>query len=646
MKPLLLCLEPRPAPRPVAPTLWACDCEERRIRSAVASSIGASDAAACAKAGLPKPSACNRSGASTWSCRIVRTKIVRRKNGSHRRLFTDKNREMADRASPPAEAILALTLRDPAEPIGLGEIRAATEALEQLVSKSLCQPRAVLLQSSPASIGNVAGPSSPRTSPVECLRLLAEVWRHPTLRGVVSQRFLTQELGALIRLIHEDAAAPLPGTRQVADGSLPPLEQPGKKHVGAATRPTSAASSVGATGDAEAFSGAAGGGCQPRDGARALGADAGACAGGAAISDAEWARERLACLLADELLVPLLESLIPLVRSADAPPWMRQHAARCLSEAVQRQGGAHALLLCLQDGGERQAASTPAGGGSAAQPALALAVALLSTPPHGTPADDYFRGMGAQAAELLGTPMQGRESGEAGAHYLRSAGAQLCGAIATRHPDLARRWLLAPLLAPLLHRSAAASRDSCAAGGSGDASAPEAARRLHALLCAAPPPPRLCDALVACGALTALLAPAPQRQRTAAREALSRLLLGATDPALALEAVLLEAAQGSAAHTRTDLLRRLRAEIRPPSLRPVAASLVVRLLRRAILATGAAEGTPAPQDLEWLHTCMVTARIPMPASRIAYAIPCQSRACCCLRHPAPATIPPPCTRSP
>lgn len=520
-------------------------------------------------------------------------------------------------ASPlSAEAVLALALRDPAEPIALGEVRAAAETLEKMVTNSLCEPRAVHHHpaSPPAAIiSDAAGRPSPRTSPVECLRLLAEVWRHPILRGVVSQRFLTQELGALIRVTHEaNASAVLaPGTRPVADRCPFPLEQPGEERMGVAAGPTPAADPDAATGEADAASGAAGCNTQPRD--RNAPSDAGADGGSsdAAISDAKWARGRLSCLLANELLIPLLEALVPLVRSADGPPWLRGHASRCLCDAVQRQGGAEALLLCLQD--SSGAAGGVGHGTEGAQPTVPLAVRLLSTLPRGARADDYFRGMGAQAAELLLHGAATQKSREAGAvaHYLRGAGAQLCAAIASSHPEAARRWLLAPMLAPLLPRAGAGS--PCSRDASALDAPAEAMQRLHALLCAAPPPPRLCDALLASGALTALLAPAAQSERMAGREALSRLLLGATDPAAALEALLLDAPRLSAsppAHTGAsmDLLRRVRAELRPPSLRCVAASLVVCLLRHAILATGAAAGAPAPHDLEWLHTCMVRPR--------------------------------------
>jgi len=544
------------------------------------------------------------------------------------------------------EFVLALATREQAEPIAVADIRTAARTLEEIVRCSLGAQA-----QTPATCGagdaprsDSGDPDEARLTPVGCLQLLADVWRHPMLRGVVSQRFLPQELGALIRLAHEAAT---PAGEPSAQNATPAAVVPTPHRSGQPPHPvpevltpalTGAAASGARLGNAHLALSPSGAGGDETDGATHA---------------AEWVAGRLSQLLDEELLVPLLEALVHLVRSPASPQWLRSAAAAHLSQTVQRQGGAQALLLCLRDSsaaGEGAAAGGGAsravmdGGGSAGtgvQPATALAVRLLSTPPQGAAPDDYFRGMCAQAAQLLLPPptasAQAGPSVEAGGEaqessgYLRSAGAQLCAAIAAKQPRLAQRWLLAPLLAlvqsedrppdsPRAALLSTAGAPADAAAGAASAAQAGARRRLHALLCAAPPPPQLCDALLASGALAALLDSAPPAsapERLAARESLCRLLLGASAPASAFEALLLRPDKpASTPSGELGLVRRVRAELRPPELRAIGAALLVALLRRALLAVGANVAAD-PSALERLQSCLVRPQPSQPHPRTA-----------------------------
>jgi len=312
-----------------------------------------------------------------------------------------------------AEAqVRSLVSGDASAPVGVADLQAATRALGELVRSNL-RP---LARAADGRLLFVAAPASENEVTSRCLRLLALVWSKPPFRTMLHHRHLAEELGALITIAG-------------SSGSFHARSRTGGPEAVASAQEAAGAAASGAAGRL---------GSEPR-----------------AASD--WARERLAELLEREAPLPLLEALLAVLRARDgaagdvaagqgkavgqaagqaaghaaagqaaghaaagqaghaaaghaaagragqgAAAELRRATAALLSQAVLREGGAQALLLCLREGAARE------GGECGAPPPAAIASRLLSTPPRSTPLADYYRGMCCQVP--LPTPTLGRPS--------------------------------------------------------------------------------------------------------------------------------------------------------------------------------------------------------------------------------------------
>ena len=107
-----------------------------------------------------------------------------------------------------------------------------------------------------------------------------------------------------------------------------------------------------------------------------------------------WASSRLERLLAEEVPLALLESLIDLLRTPGCAPWLRTCCGELLSRTLSREGGLFALLRCLRG------ANAGLGDGATAQ-----AVRLLSVTPKGLSAPQYYSMLCPQILHLVRRPL-------------------------------------------------------------------------------------------------------------------------------------------------------------------------------------------------------------------------------------------------
>ncbi|XP_066493366.1 transport and Golgi organization protein 6 homolog [Tiliqua scincoides] len=134
---------------------------------------------------------------------------------------------------------------------------------------------------------------------------------------------------------------------------------------------------------------------------------------------------------------------------APAPAWLRRLCGQLLSERLGRPGGVQAVVRGILEG----AGAGPAGGSAAEAAASdwqkcdAVARILSSCPQQSLSPEDYFRQLCPQLLQLL------LIQDKLAARQFQRVATTTILAVAWQHPQLAEKYLLRPMLEPLLRYS-------------------------------------------------------------------------------------------------------------------------------------------------------------------------------------------------